>query len=185
MGMEEYTPEQQEKIDKIIEVANLRINLLFHGMKRIQARITALHKQEFHIEAMILHSQAVEHSLRETLWAFRVKRELLDALGKDDPHEKVDLSEESLESSPLGGLIGKLKEITGETELVNELTYFNKNFRKQFVHRAYFTTEENFKAKEEEAKEYMKGEEKMGKLVRLLSDERIRALKEGEGLYPG
>lgn len=182
--MEEYTPDQREKIYRIIKIANLRIDSLFHGMKRIQARITALHKQDFHVEAMILHTQAVEHATREILWEFRVKREILDTLGKDDPYKNVDLSEEELEKIPLGSLIGKLRDITGETELVKELTRFNNDFRKHFVHRAYFTTEENFKKKEEEAKEYMASEEKMGKLVRLLSDERMRVLREAEELYP-
>lgn len=150
---------------------------------RIQKRVNELHKQNFHVEAVILHGQAIEHALKEIFYNFRAKREIMDTLALTDPHADIVLSDKEINRN-LGVLIGKLRGFTGETDLVKELEYFNTNFRKHFVHHAFFTTDEMFREKQLEAIAYLTSAEKMGKLVRMLSDERKRVMREAEDLYP-
>ncbi len=107
----------------------------------------------------MVDGQMLEYAIRTVLSMVRIKSGILKQKAIANPFPAIDASEDSIERIPLGALIGKLKAFTGENDLIVKLTNFNRKFRQDFVHHAFFVSEEKMAEMERESDEYFKGSE--------------------------
>lgn len=170
------TRDMGEKILPFLKKMNLYINFHMAGVKRANIRLQKLWDNNLWVEAMILHCQIVEYAIRFLLKEYGVKREILHIRGEVDPTEAVaKLKDDDIKKAPLGTLIGELKNYMGHNNLTLLLDDLNQNFRKDFVHHVFFTTDANLEDALTRAKAYF-SDDKFKNLIKSLNEaeEKIR-----------
>jgi hypothetical protein len=133
-------------IQAIFDVANERILTMKKGMKNGAARIEKLHKAGFHLEALMVNGQLIEHAIKNVLFMCRLKRDVCQQIGLPDPYPVVQLSNEKLrefkknfenfDRKTLGKVIGLLRLVTEENGMADELEKFN-GMRIETIHHAF------------------------------------------------
>ena len=185
------TLEQWDNIRPSLEDMNFRMKQHLQGLNRARIRLKKLRDNGMFIESAMIDGQILEYMIRLQLRAYKTKSAVLYELAMDDPFaEIVESISESVEKEPLGALIGKLKRFVGECPLTEKLDYFNKRFRKDFVHHAFFGGEEKMQESDQEYEKYMRGDQykiliqEMSNLMGAVKDETVALYERAMGLRP-
>lgn len=99
-------------------------------------RIKKLQEQGFHIEAVIIQAQVIEHIVKLVLYGYGSRRRMLKILGENDAFMDVKLDILEADDTPLGGLVGTLKKFVGNHEVIEQLGRLN-TLRKGAVHKIF------------------------------------------------
>lgn len=186
------TQEQWDNMRPSLEDMNFRMQKMKEGLNRAVPRIQHLYNSRLYVEAAMVDGQILEYMIRLLLRAYKAKSGVLRELGMPDEFAEAaeKISEETIDKDTLGGLIGKLKRFTGEIPFTEKLDRFNKKFRKDFVHHAFFVSDEKLKELESEYENYMKGDghrimmQEMADFLAKAKEETIDLYERSMGLRP-
>jgi len=159
--------EKEMQISIAIGAINIQINRMKKGLKEITPRIEKLHRDGFHIEAVIVNGQLVEHALKLTLRVFQFKRMIANILNLPDPY-KGKPSTEGFEKKEMGKLIDIFKKIEGTSDLTKELDNFKDLYRNDYVHHI-FDGSHDLKEEDQKAKQYLSSFDFAGMVLGIVS----------------
>jgi len=144
--MDEEKRFKLRNIQAIFDVANVRILTMKKGMKNAYARLERLHKAGFHLEALMVNAQLVEHAIKNVLFMCHLKKDVCMQLNLPNPYPIIQVSDKQLAAftkdledfneKSLGGLIGMFRLISDEKEVADELNKFNDK-RVETIHHAF------------------------------------------------
>lgn len=179
MSTEKVVKEKFNKISNEIDTINPMVTQMKEAIKLASRRLKQLHDAGFHIEAIILNGQIIEHTIKMTLRAYKAKRNILNILDRPDPLREVILT--TYENDTLGNLIKLFAKFTGETELTKLLWAFKNDYRDEFIHNI-FDGSKDIKQIEKEALDYTTGQN-LQKIIIGLVTSHIKVQDEVHQLY--
>jgi hypothetical protein len=128
------SPYTQMQIDNSLSEMEMRTSRMKNMFSIIVDRIQKLRKEGFFLETVFINSQYVEQLLKLVIDGHASRRRILTLLGEKDIFEDVKLQLEDEET--LGRLIGLIRRVHGNPELLRRLEVFNE-LRKEAIHHIY------------------------------------------------
>lgn len=147
----ELTDVQKAQISWELDAWKNRRDAMAKTYTLANPRMRKLWDQELYLEMVLVHSQVIEHYIKLILVGHGFKRRILTILSETDPYSEVNLDPKDDET--LGVLIGILRRFTGKTTLIERLSRFNNQLRREVAHHI-FDGSKDIAPLENEIKEY-------------------------------
>lgn len=177
------TPEQAIRINELLDKKDLEIAEQKKGLQQAVPYLQELRGAGFHLAAIAINAQLIEHALKSALRAFVLRQYVAEILNLPDPYPNAKL--EPSESDTLGTLIerfARFETIDTGSDIAPQLKEFNRKFRRMFIHNLFDGKTEDISVVESEVSRYLDSTE-FSLLVLAIAKAHLRVKQETEHMY--